>query len=224
MSGDPIEVEVWSDVMCPFCYLGKQRFARALEEFPHPDRVRVTWRSFQLDPSLRTDLSLSTSEYLARRKGLGVADAERMNEQLAQVGAREGLTYRFDKVRVSNTFMAHRFLHFARVHGRQDEAMERLFRAHFAEGQNVDDPSALVALGQECGLDAGALSRALAGDAHAGDVNADVAEARLLGISGVPFFVFDRKYAVSGAQEPAAFLAALTKVWEERDDDAPSSH
>ena len=214
-----MQVEVWSDVMCPFCYLGKRRFAAALAAFPDRNDVEVIWKSFQLNPTLKTDTEISVAQYLAREKGFDVRVAEQMNDRVARMSRQDGPIYNFDEVVVANTFDAHRLIHFARAHGRQDEAMESLFRAYFTEGRNVDDLATLIELGREIGLDAGALRAALESDAYTAEVNADIEEARQLGISGVPFFVFDRKYAVSGAQESAVFQQALEQAvaeWHER--------
>ena len=214
-----MQVEVWSDVMCPFCYLGKRRFAAALAAFPDRDDVEIIWKSFQLNPSLKTDPEISVAQYLAREKGFDVRVAEQMNDRVARMSRQDGPIYNFDEVVVANTFDAHRLIHFARAHGLQDEAMERLFRAYFTEGRNVDDLATLIELGTEIGLDADALRAALESDAYTAEVNADIEEARQLGISGVPFFVFDRKYAVSGAQESTVFQQALEQAvaeWHER--------
>jgi len=208
-------VEIWSDIQCPFCYLGKRKFELALERFDHRDRVSVLWRSYQLNPALRTDPTITTAEYLARHKHIDVQMARQMNDRLARMGKEVGLDYRFDRVVVANTFDAHRTSHFARTKGLQSEAVERLFVAHFSEGRNVADRSILVELGVEIGLDAGELSAALESTAYADDVRADIQEARELGVNGVPFFVFDRQYAVSGAQDESVFLEALQESFAE---------
>jgi predicted DsbA family dithiol-disulfide isomerase len=207
-----ILVEVWSDVMCPFCYLGKRRFAEALSKFEGRDQVEVVWRSFQLNPALETDRPIGVNDYLSQAKGISIGRAREMNAHLTEVAKHEGLVFDFDKAVVINTFDAHRFLHFAKAHGRQDEAMQRLFKAYFSEGRNVADHATLTGIGREIGLDAGAVAVALADGSYADEVRADIFEAEELGISGVPFFVFDRKYAVSGAQSSAAFLDVLRRV------------
>jgi protein disulfide-isomerase len=212
-------VEVWSDVMCPFCYLGKRRFASALAQLPHGDDIEVIWKSFQLNPSLETDPDISVSQYLAREKGLDVRVAEQMNDRVARMSRQDGPIYNFDDVVVANTFDAHRLIHFAKDQGRQDEAAERLFSAYFTDGKNVDDRATLVELGREIGLDSDAVSEMLESGAYTDEVNADIEEARQLGINGVPFFVFDRNYVVSGAQESSVFQQALERSiaeWRER--------
>jgi predicted DsbA family dithiol-disulfide isomerase len=209
-----MQIEIWSDIMCPFCYIGKRRFERALAQFPGRDGVEVTWRSFQLDPGLETDPSINASASLAEKKGWSEAQAAQAQQQVAQMAAGEGLHYDFEKLVVANSFDAHRFTHLAKQHGKQSEAEEALFAAHFTEGKNMDDPQVLEALGAAIGLDPVAVRATLASDAFAEAVEEDIDLARQFGINGVPFFVFDRKYAVSGAQEPSVFLRTLEKAAE----------
>lgn len=212
---DKLTVEIWSDTACPFCYLGKRRFDKALEAFANRDDVEVVWKSFQLNPYLKTDPSIRIYDYLARAKGIDVEAAKQMNDRVSAMAAPDGLVYDFDKVIVANTFDSQRLVQFAKQHGKQDEAEERLFRAYFTEGRNVADRATLIELGQEIGLDAAALSEALESGAFADDVKADIEEAQQLGVNGVPFFVFDRKYAVSGAQETASFARVLEQAFTE---------
>ncbi len=208
-------IEIWSDVMCPFCYLGKRRFERALTDFDGRDDVQVVWKSFQLNPSIPRDAVMSSQDYLSREKGINRTTAQQMNARVAEAGRLEGITYKFDDVRVVNTFDAHRALHFARAHDKQTEMEERLFAAHFTEGRNVADRETLVGLGRDIGLDEKALTAALNGGDFADDVHQDIDEARQLGINAVPFFVLDRKYAVSGAQDPSTFLGAMRRLAQE---------
>ena len=208
-------IEIWSDVMCPFCYLGKRRFTDALAHYAKRDEVDVVWRSFQLNPSLKTDPSLGVSAYLAREKGIDIRRAKQLNDHLTLVGQREGLAYDFDRVVVANTFDAHRLIHLAREAAKEDAAVERLFAAYFSEGKNVDDHTVLAALGADIGLDPRSVLEMLASNRYAEEVRADIREAQLLGIDGVPFFVFDRKYAVSGAQDTSVFLRTLERSHEE---------
>ena len=210
-----MKVEVWSDVMCPFCYLGKRRFAAALAELPDRDDVEVIWKSFQLNPSLRTDPDIRVSQYLAREKGLDIRVAEQMNDRVARMSRQDGPIYNFDDIVVANTFDAHRLIHFAKDHGRQDEVVERLFSAYFTEGRNVDDPATLIELGRESGLDSDAVSAMLESDDYVADVNSDLDDAGQLGINGVPFFVLDRKYAISGAQDQSVFRETLQRAMAE---------
>lgn len=209
-----ITVEIWSDVMCPFCYIGKRRFEAALEQFAERDQVEVIWRSFQLDPNLKTDPDKSVAQSLAEKKGWS---AEQTAQSMAYVGnmARTvGLEYHFDKAVVANSFDAHRFTHYAKSLGKQDAAEERLFAAYFTEGKNTADHTTLARLGAEIGLDSAAVRQALAGDDFAEDVKSDIALANQFGITGVPFFVFNRQYAVSGAQDVQVFLQTLQKSAE----------
>ena len=211
-----LRVEIWSDVACPFCWLGKRRFEEALRRFEWPDRVQVEWKSFQLNPALLTDPTVPIHEHLARAKGVAPAVARGWNEKLAETGRSEGLAYDFDRIVVANTFDAHRLIQMAKASGLQDEAEERIFRGYFGEGRNVADPSVLAELGAEIGLQPEAVVAALAGGDYADAVRADIAEARELGIDGVPFFVIDRRYGVSGAQDPETFIAALSRAMEDR--------
>jgi predicted DsbA family dithiol-disulfide isomerase len=204
-----ITVEIWSDIMCPFCYLGKRKFELALEEFPQRDRVRVTWKSFQLAPGLRTDLSVSIHEYLSNVKGIPIDHAKKLNEQVTEAGRAVGLEYDFNKVKVSNSFNAHRLLHLAKSEGKQNVLEEILFRAHFSEGQNLDDAETLVELGVKAGLEREQVNKVLYSDKYSDEVRADIKEAAGLAIRAVPFFIFDRRYALSGAQPPEVFLKAL---------------
>lgn len=213
IEGTRMTVEIFSDIMCPFCLLGKHRFASALARFAYRDDVDVVWRSFQLDPGLRTDPTITVNEYLARRKGIDIDDARRMNDQLARIGSQEGLVYNFDRVIPANTFDAHRLLHFAREQDKQSEMMERLFTAYFAEGKNVADPAVLTDLAHDVGLDPAVTAAMLASARYADDVRSDIREAAQFGINGVPFFVFDRRHAVSGAQGVSVFLQALEESY-----------
>ena len=215
LTEDRMVIEIWSDVVCPFCYLGKRRFEKALARFPHANEVEIVWKSFQLNPYVRTDPTISIHEHLAREKGFDVQAAKQLNDRVTRMGSEEGLEYDFDRTIVANTFDAHRLIHFAKAQGRQDQAEECLFRAYFTEGKNIADHATLVALGEEIGLDGKALATALADGSFADDVRHDIGEARDLGIQGVPFFVLDRKYAVSGAQDTSLFLQALERAFAE---------
>jgi predicted DsbA family dithiol-disulfide isomerase len=208
-------VEIWSDMVCPFCYIGKRRFEQALAQFENRDAVQIVWRSFQLDPDLISDPNISAAQSLSEKKGWSAEQAADAMRHVTQMAEGVGLQYRFDKAVVANTFDAHRFAHFAKQHGKQNEAEEKVFAAYFSEGKNIADHSALSAIAEAIGLDAEAAKQALATNAFADDVKQDIALARQFGISGVPFFVFDRKYAVSGAQETSVFLQTLHKAWEE---------
>ncbi|MGC9671249.1 DsbA family oxidoreductase [Planosporangium sp. 12N6] len=211
-----ITVEIWSDVVCPWCYIGKRRFEQALATFEGD--VEVVWRSFQLDPEAPAREEGGFAESFAARKGFGVDQVRAMFANVTEVAAGEGLAYDFDRVRGTNTFDAHRLLHFAAAHGRQGELKERLLRAYFTEGEQLGDPEVLARLAAEVGLDAEQARRALDGGAHADDVRADIDTARAFGVTGVPFFVFDRRIGVSGAQSTEVFTRALEMAREQTAD------
>lgn len=210
-----MKIEIWSDVMCPFCYIGKKKFEMAMENFSHKDKIEVEWKSFQLMPDLEPGKVNDLEKILVEKKGIDPVQAKAMNAQVAQVGKQVGLSFNFDKAPAVNTFNAHRFTHFAKANGKQREAGEILFRSYFTEGKNVDDLATLIQLGTEIGLDTDALKTALENNSYADDVRKDINEARQIGVTGVPFFVFDRKQAVSGAQDPATFLKALETTFAE---------
>ena len=201
--------------MCPFCYIGKRRFEDALQQFAHKDEVEVEWKIFKLNPDLVTDLSITTAQYLADRKGFTIDHAHQMQNHVTQMAAEVGLDYNFDKAVVANSFDAHRFAHLAKQKGLGDEAEEALFKAYFTDTKNIADAEVLAQLGTEIGLDAEEVKQTLSTDKFATDVNHDVAESQQLGISGVPFFVMDIKYGVSGAQAVPVFLQTLEKSYNE---------
>lgn len=210
-----MKVEIWSDVMCPFCYIGKRRFEAALGQFPDRDKIEVEWKSFQLDPSLTKVSGQNIHEYLAERKGMSVDQARELNDRVTQMAAEAGLRYDFDRAVVANSFDAHRFSHFAAAHEKGDAAEEALFRAYFTEGRDISDKETLLDLGSSIGLDVVDLRKALDGNAYADAVHRDIEEASSLGARGVPFFVLDRKYAVSGAQPERTFISALNQAYTE---------
>lgn len=220
-----LRIDVWSDIACPWCYVGKRRLEAALARFPHRDAVSLTWRAFELDPAAPRahDPGTSYAARLARKYGSSVAQAEAMIRRMTETAAADGLDLRFDRVRPGNTFDAHRLLHLARGRGRQDALKERLLRAYFTEGEPIGDPAALARLAGEVGLDPAEVQAVLTSDAHAAAVRADEETARRLGIHGVPFFVLAGRYAVSGAQPADALLGALQTAWDdarEPDEDA----
>ncbi|RMI08973.1 DsbA family oxidoreductase [Cellulomonas triticagri] len=214
-----LQIEIWSDIACPWCYIGKRRFAAALAGFEHRDHVRVTWRSFELQPDAEPSSAhpgLTEAQMLSERKGLPLDQVQQMFAQVTSVAASVGLAYDFDRVVPANTFDAHRLVHVAADLGGADAAadvVERLMSAHFEHGAVVDDVDVLVGIAVEAGLDGDAVRAALASDAGAGAVRADEAEAAALGISGVPFFVADRKIGVSGAQPVEVFAQLLDQAW-----------
>ena len=211
-----MKVEIWSDVMCPFCYIGKRRFELALQQFPGRDDVAVEWKSFQLDPEIVTQPGKSVNEYLAERKGWTLEYARQVNDHVTQMAHETGLEYDFDKAVVANSFDAHRLSHFAKKQGLQNAMEERLFMAYFTEGKNTADRETLAQLAVDVGLKSDDVRRMLAGSDFADDVNNDAYEAQQVGVRGVPFFVFNDKYAVSGAQPTEVFLQALQRAAQER--------
>jgi len=208
-----MKVEIWSDVMCPFCYIGKRRFEEALQNFDQKEKIEIEWKSFQLNPDLKTDTSVNIDEYLADKKGWTLDYAQRLNAQVTEMAAQVGLEYNFDKAVVANSFNAHRFSHFAKKNGLGVEAEEALFKAYFTDGKNIDDKDTLIALAVSIGLNADGTRQALEGNAFADDVRHDIAEAQYLGIQGVPFYVMNNKYAVSGAQAVPVFEQTLQKAF-----------
>lgn len=212
-----LAVHVWSDIACPWCYVGKRRLEAALRRFPHAAEVETTWRSFQLDPSAPAEPGTRSSyaARLARKYGLDLARAQSMIDRMVGLAGAEGLTFDFDRIRPSNTFKAHRLLHLARQRGLQDALEERLMRGYFSEGESVGDDATLLRLATEAGLDADEVQSVLASDLYADEVRADQDEARALGVDGVPFFVIGNRYAVAGAQPAELLLQALTKAWDE---------
>jgi predicted DsbA family dithiol-disulfide isomerase len=210
-----MKIEIWSDVACPWCYIGKRRFEAALAEFPHADSVEVQWRSYQLDPSLPEHYDGTELDYLSSRKGLAPQQVRQMFSHVAEQAKGEGLNYKFDDVVVANSFTAHRLIHLAAAHSKQDVAKERLLSDHFEHGKDIGSKDYLTALGIELGIDAGEVAELFSTDKYSDDVRHDFAEARALGITGVPFFVIDRKYGLSGAQPTALFTQALEQAWQE---------
>lgn len=206
-----MKVEIWSDVMCPFCYLGKRKFEIALEQFAHKDNIEIEWKSFLLQPDLVTDTTININQYLADIKDFPIEQARQMNNQVAQAGKAIGLTYNVEQIVVANSFKAHNLIQFAKTQQKQNEVEEKLFEAYFAEGKNIDDIPTLIEIAEKAGLNTNGLAEALENADFAKEVQADVDDARKLGVRGVPFFAFNRKYAISGAQEPTAFLSTLEK-------------
>jgi predicted DsbA family dithiol-disulfide isomerase len=210
-----LRLDVWSDIACPWCYVGKRRLEAALARFPHRDQVELVWRSFELDPGappIRDD-GQTYAERLGRKYRKSTAEAQGMLASMTATAAADGLDLRFDRVRAGSTFDGHRLLHLAAEHGLQDALKERLLHAYFTDGQAIGDRASLRALAVEVGLDGAAVDAALAGDGHAADVRADERLAQELGISGVPFFVLDGRLGVSGAQPAEVLLGALTEAW-----------
>ena len=206
-----MQVEIWSDVVCPWCYLGKRRFERALEAFGHRDEVSVVYRSFELDPSAAPGVSTPTVELLASKYGMTVQQANDAQRQMEQRAAQDGLDFRMAGLRSD----AHRLLQLAKARHRQAELAERLHRAHFTEQESIFDHSSLARLAVEAGLDRDEVLRVLASDEYGDAVDTDEAMARALGATGVPLFVIDRRYGISGAQSPETIVQVLDQAWAE---------
>jgi predicted DsbA family dithiol-disulfide isomerase len=204
-----VRVEIWSDVVCPWCYIGKRRFERALAQFDGADDVEVEWRSFQLNPDHPSGVRTAHDEHLAAKLGASLDQVRALNRRVIDLAAAEGLAYDFDRYQVVNTFDAHRVTHLAKARGLGEEVQERLLRAQLVEGEVLDDHDTLVRLATEVGLEAAEVRDALASDAWSAEVRDDLQLARELGINGVPFFVIDRRFGVSGAQESDLFLQVL---------------
>jgi predicted DsbA family dithiol-disulfide isomerase len=212
-----VRVDVWSDIICPWCYLGRRRFEQALAGFEHRDRVEVVHHSFQLDPSYPAGHTEPSTEMLSRKYGMGVEEAAQMEARMEQTAADEGLEYHMDGLHIGNTADAHRLVHLALSHGLQDAMVERLFKAHFTDRRSVFSHDSLVALAVEVGLDAAEVRAVLESDRYAAEVDEDAATAARLGANGVPFFVIDMRYGVSGAQPTELFTQALTEAWTTSD-------
>jgi predicted DsbA family dithiol-disulfide isomerase len=212
-----MELEIWSDIACPWCYVGKRRIESALQQFDHAGDVNVTWRSFELDPSTPQEVPGSAVEMLAQKYGMTPEQAQESEERLTGVAAGDGLEYHLDQQRLGNTFDGHRIIHLAAEHGLQDAMKERLFRARFTEGRQISDHEFLVAAAVEVGLPEDEVREALNSDRFAEAVRADEQLAQSFGISGVPMFVVDRKFGASGAQPPEQLVALLQHGWENRD-------
>ena len=210
-----MKIEIWSDIMCPFCYIGKRRLESALADFEYADQVQIEWKSFLLNPDMVTDPSKSTLEYLSETKGWSKAQTHQVTQQVVEMAAGEGLTYHMDKTVVANAKNAHRLLQLAKTLGKGGEMKERLLKAYFTEGANIDDKSTLTKLATEVGLESGRVQQCLDSNEFSDKVDQDIHESRLIGVRGVPFFVLDRKYGISGAQPKEAFEQTISKAWED---------
>ena len=210
-----MKVEIWSDVVCPFCYIGKRKFENALGQFAHRDDVQIEWKSFELTPDFQPLPGESIHASLAKKKGVPEAEGRRMNDHMSLIAKEVGLNYDFDNTIPANTFLAHQLIHFAAHHGQQGAMKERLFAAYYLEGQNVGEIDTLARLAAEIGLDAEEARHALLASTYANEVRRDEYEAQQIQVRGVPFFIFDDKYAVSGAQPSEVFAEVLDTVWAE---------
>jgi predicted DsbA family dithiol-disulfide isomerase len=212
-----MDVEIWSDIACPWCYVGRARFEAALARFEHRDEVTVTWRSFELDPDAPAEREGSHAELIARKYGRTLEQVAEMDASLTAAAAADGLTVDFSRMRSGNTFDGHRLVHLAAAHGKQDAMKQRLFRAYFAEGALISDHATLERLGAEVGLPADEVRETLLTERYAEEVRDDERTAQAAGISAVPCFVIDRKYGASGAQPPETLLEFLEHGWAQRE-------
>jgi len=219
-----MKIKVWSDIACPFCYIGKRNFEAALRQFEDAPFIKLEWKSFQLDPELPKGTTYTdTYQYLAERKGMSIAQAKEITSGVAATGKNAGLALRFERTVVTNTWDAHRLIHLAQANGVGNVVKEALFKAHFTDGADISESSTLIALGKEAGLEETAMLEMLNSERFGYEVTQDIQEARNIGIRGVPFFVFNRKYAVSGAQPSDVFLQTLQKSFAEWRQANPSS-
>lgn len=209
IKNNKMKIEIWSDVVCPFCYIGKREFEAALTAFESSNNIEIEWKSFQLMPDMPQNYGKSTYQYFADKYGVDMEQAIATHRQVATRAKSLGLNYNFDKAIPVNTLLAHQFIHFAKANSKQDQAEELLFYAYFTDGKNLEDLETLLQLGDKIGLDKAALKHALLNKSFTADIELDLYEAQQIGVRGVPFFVFDGKYAVSGAQASAVFLQTL---------------
>ncbi|EOZ93717.1 2-hydroxychromene-2-carboxylate isomerase/DsbA-like thioredoxin domain protein [Indibacter alkaliphilus LW1] len=210
-----MKIEIWSDIMCPFCYIGKRRLESALKDFEFADKVEIEWKSFLLNPDMKTDPDKSTLEYLSETKGWSLEQTKEITQQVTDMAKEEGLHYKMEQTVVANARNAHRLLQLAKVLGKGSELKERLLKAYFTEGANIDDQDSLLAFAQEVGIQKERALACLSTSEFEEKVDEDIYESRQLGVRGVPFFVLDRKYGISGAQPKEAFVQTIEKAWED---------
>lgn len=210
-----MKVEVWSDFVCPFCYIGKRRLEIALKEFSHKEHVFVEYKSYELDPQAEVNPGLTMNELLAGKYEMSMEQAKEMNNNVARQAAEVGLIYNFDNMQPTNTFDAHRLAQYATKHNKGNEVTERLLKAYFTDSAHIGDHNTLIKIAVEVGLDQVEVETMLQTCKYTKSVRLDQEQAQEMGVQGVPFFVFNEKYAVSGAQPPEAFKEVFEKVWEE---------
>ncbi len=215
MNTDKMTVEIWSDLICPFCYIGKRKFEHALMQFGRKEKIEVIWKSYQLNPEQKTDASQTAIQSLAEAKGISLAEAQNLTIYVTEMAKTVGLNYNFDRTPTVNTLNAHRFTHLAKTIGKQVEAEELLFDAYFQQGKNIDDLGVLQNLGEKIGLKPERVAQMYHSNEFSEFVERDIYEARQIGVQGVPFFVFNNKYGVSGAQDSDVFLKTLERSFEE---------
>jgi protein disulfide-isomerase len=210
-----LKVEIWSDIMCPFCYIGKRNFEAAMAKFQHAAHIEVEWKSFQLDPGIPMGKvqTKSVYEYLADRKGISLEESKEMHQQVVEMAEKAGLKYNFDKAVVANSLLAHRVIQMAKTKGLGDQAEERFFLAYFTQGKDMSDTATLMELGKDIGLKESEVNEALTNDVYAYKITQDIQESGPLGLRGVPYFVLDRKFAISGAQPVSVFTSTLERAY-----------
>ena len=211
-----MKIEIWSDIMCPFCYIGKRHFEKALSQLEHTDTIEIEWKSFQLDPTIPKKVEkISVYQYLADAKGISFSESKEMHDNVVQSAKNVGLTYNYDNAIIANSFDAHRMIQFAKSQGLGNQLEEALFKAYFTDGKNIGDINDLLNIGVSIGLNKIELKAVLESEKFTNEVNTDISEAQEIGVRGVPFFVFDRKYAISGAQPISVFIETLETVLKE---------
>jgi predicted DsbA family dithiol-disulfide isomerase len=216
IGGFIMKVEIWSDFMCPFCYIGKRRFEAGLEGFEHKDKVEVIYRSFQLDPSMEINPPYDVHEMLAKKYGMSREQAKAMNDNVVTQAGEVGLQYHFDTMILTNTFDAHRLAYFAAQYGKGKEVTELLLKAYFTDSKHIGETKTLLEIAKAVSLDTEAATAIFEGNTYAAEVRTEVQEGLNLGLTGVPFFVINRKHVIAGAQPSEVFLEALQKAWEDK--------
>ena len=210
-----LNIQIWSDIMCPFCYIGKRRIEEALQNFKHKDSVAIEWKSFQLDANFIAEPDDNIIDHLAEKYRKDTDWAQTMIDNMTQNAKNTGLDFHFEKAILANSFHAHRLLHLAKKYNLANELEELLFKAYLTDGKNVNDLDTLSKLGKEVGIDSEEIKQVLESNEYAKEVQQDIEQAQAIGVQGVPFFVFDNKYAISGAQPATTFLQTLERVWQE---------
>ncbi|MFS3914147.1 DsbA family oxidoreductase [Bacillus australimaris] len=215
-----MKVQIWSDIACPFCYIGKKQLETALGQFPEKEQVEIEFKSFELDPHAPLDVDHDVHDMLVKKYGMSRSRAMAMNEQVKQAGKEKGIDFQFDPLVLTNTFDAHRLAQYAGQKGKGDFVMEELFQAYFTDGKHVGDRQILLEIAEKAGLDLKEVQQVLSGEEFSDHVREDEKEARQLGIQAVPFFLINNKYSVAGAQPAETFLRALETAWTEEADQA----
>ena len=220
-----MKIEIWSDIMCPFCYIGKRNFEKALSQFPNKDFIEVEWKSFQLNPTMPEVPKYQDDMYMfvADRKGMSYEQSKKRHEELIQYAKSVGLEYNLDKALVTNSMKGHRIIQFGKTKRLGEKAEETLFYAYFTQGKNLNDNATLIELGKEIGLTETEVNTALTDPLYVQKVEEDSREGQSLGARGVPFFVVNRKYAIAGAQQPNEILQTLEKAFAEWQKENPQT-